>query len=490
MIAMKSIVNLKDPTAYFYACVTVFTAVAALAFSLIAVFSAPIHLFSAVGLWALAIVLLPPALQPRYDLFSPWSFIILSVVFGLTLRGFYIAFNYPNPEIIKRLFLLGKPPSFFVFPAAVLLCGLLALTAAYLWNPFQNRLKPSHFSIDPTRLYTLIAILLLVSTVSTALYIVFTDGLDSRFISAKRTPIPGLELAGKNYKSYGSLRFLSSLAIFGHLLVLADLLKSGAKGLRWKIPLALLLFLLACALPFYASVRSTIVTNFILSAAVFYYSCKIFPVLKFATAGIVLIIAVYFMTLLRAERNDSSALTKFNPGKQAFNSLILNRNQIELSKTAHIINAIPDKLDYQYGKTIAIWAVAPIPRSLWPDKPLIQPGPIIGNKIYGQRRAGVPPAFIAEMFWNFHLPGVIIGGLLLGALLRFLHQRFQPVREKGKPNPAQIFLYVAAPMIFGFQAIGSNLGYALFWLCLNLFIAIIILKLIAPRTHSKSPRNG
>ncbi len=459
------------------------TAITAIVFTIAAAFGDHFHVFSAAGLWALAIVLLPPASLPRYDLFSPWSFIILSIVVGLTLRGFYIAFNYPNPEIIDRLFVRGEAPSFFIFPAAVLLSGLITMVIGYLWKPLQKKTALSQASLrifQAPRLYTFVIVILTLSIVSTILYIVLTGGLDSRFISAKRTPIPGLELVGQNYKSYGGLRFMASLAIFAHLLVLCDLLKPDATGRKWKILLALLLFLVACAVPFYASVRSVIVNNFILSAAVFYYSSRSFPLLKFATAGLVLVIAVYFMTLLRAERNDSTAFSKFNPGKQAFNSLILNRNQIELTKTAHIMHAIPDVLDYQYGKTIAIWLAAPIPRSLWPDKPLIQPGPIIGNRVYGQFRAGVPPAFVAEMFWNFHLPGVLIGGLLLGASLRFLDQRFSPAQKQKNRNPAQIFLYVAAPMMFGFQAISSNLGYALFWLCMNLLIATLILKFTAP----------
>ncbi|MFK5921788.1 MAG: oligosaccharide repeat unit polymerase [Verrucomicrobiota bacterium] len=452
----------------------------AMAFTLAASFATHDHVFTAIGLWALVIVLLPPSLIPRYDLFSPWSFVILSVLIGLTLRGFYIAFHYPDPPIIDHLFLRGKPPSYFVYPGIILLMGLSALSAGYCWNPIKNKVPTILAPIQKNRLYLLVAAILLISLISTILYIILTGGLDSRFISAKRTPIPGLDLVGKNYQSYGSLRFLSSLALFAHLLVLGDLLKPKTNGLAWKIPLALFLFLLACSLPFYASIRSTIVNNVILSAAVFYYSCKNFPILKFTIAGLALVIAIYFMTLLRAERNDSNALAKFNPGSQAFNSLILNRNQIELAKTSHIIQAIPEKLDHQYGKTIALWLIAPIPRSLWRDKPLIQPGPIIGNKIYAQKRAGVPPAFVAEMYWNFHLPGVLIGGLLLGISLRFLHQRFQPLRQQGEAAPAAIFLYVAAPMMFGYQAISSNLGYALFWLLMNFLIATLILKIIAP----------
>ena len=73
----------------------VFVAVIAIVFTIVASFGDHSHVFTAVGLWALAIVLLPPALLPRYDLFSPWSFVVLSVVVGLTIRGFYIGLNYP-----------------------------------------------------------------------------------------------------------------------------------------------------------------------------------------------------------------------------------------------------------------------------------------------------------------------------------------------------------------------------------------------------------
>jgi len=452
--------------------------VTAVAFTIAAAFGAHSHVFSAVGLWALVIVLLPPALLPRYDLFSPWSFIILSVVIGLTIRGFYIASDYPDHDIIDELYLLGQPPSFFVLPGMLLLAGLLSLTGAYLWKPFGKIPTSCYRPIQSTRLYVLVTAILLTSIICSGLYIALTGGLDAGFISAKRTPIPGLDLAGLDYKSFGTLRSLASLAIFAHLLVWCDLLKPNASGRRWKIPLAILLFLLACTVPFYASIRSAIATHFILSTAVFYYSTKTFPILKLAAASILLIILISFMTLLRAERNDTSAFSKFNLGAQAFDSLILNRNQIELAKTAHIINALPDELDYQYGKTIAIWLAAPIPRNLWPDKPLIQPGPVIGNRIYDQARAGVPPGYIAEMFWNFHLPGVLFGCFLLGIFLRYLHERFRPAQGDAGNNCPQTILYVAAPMMFGFQAISSNIGYALLWLLVNFVIVTVILKLI------------
>ena len=69
--------------------------------------------------------------------------------------------------------------------------------------------------------------------------------------------------------------------------------------------------------------------------------------------------------------------------------------------------------------------------------------------------------------------------------MRFLHERFRPVRKEGNTDPSQIFLYVAAPMMLGFQAIGSNLGFAMFWLMFNFAIAIVMLKLIATRPQAE-----
>ena len=104
-----------------------------------------------------------------------------------------------------------------------------------------------------------------------------------------------------------------------------------------------------------------------------------------------------------------AVMTALRPGiadQNVLESIVLNRNQIELPKTAHIINAVPETLDFQYGKTLTRWLAAPIPREVWPDKPVIHPGPIIGNRIYGQRVAGVPPGLIAELWWNFGWFGI------------------------------------------------------------------------------------
>jgi len=90
----------------------------------------PQWIHAATGLWALCIMLLPPAFLRPYDWFSSWSFVMLSVLIGVTLRGFYITFQVPDPATIDQLYLLGRDPEFFLRPSLILLLGLLAASTS------------------------------------------------------------------------------------------------------------------------------------------------------------------------------------------------------------------------------------------------------------------------------------------------------------------------------------------------------------------------
>jgi len=294
-------------------------------------------------------------------------------------------------------------------------------------------------------------------------------------LSAKRTVIPELDLQGANYQSYGELRFLASLAIFAHLLVVADCLRPGSRQVWWKAALAGALLAVACLLPFYASIRSNVAIYLCLSLGMFYYSGRRMPKPLIAGGLALAVLTVYAMTVLRAERDDAEALSQLRLGSEVVDSLILNRNQIELAKTAHIVDAIPESLDYQYGATIARWVAAPIPRRLWQDKPVIHPGPQIGNEVYDQRVAGVPPGIVAELYWNFGPVGMVIGCALFGMGLRWVYERFRPARAG---DPFQAALYVVGPMLLGYEAVGSSVGSGIFRTIIYLVPMLMLLWMI------------
>lgn len=438
--------------------------------------------FLATGLWALVIVLLPVARDRDYPLFSMWSFVMLTVILGVTLRGACLTLGFPDAERLDTLFFLGREPAFFFPAAAWLLIGLAMLALGWLAISPGER-ESTRWQFHSGRLVALALLLLAISVVATVLFIQRTGGLASTDWSAKRAVIPDLDLAGSGYQSHGGLRFLASLAIFGHLIVLVPAMAptTSRQNRLLLAGLAIALLLVACVVPFYASLRTNVALNLALSAAMLVsQSTRRIRFAFFVGITAIALVGVWVMTALRPSNPHANADELASPTlARVFEAAVINRNQIELPKTAHILNAVPDDLPFQGGKTIARWVLAPIPRSLWPDKPVIPPGPEIGRAVYDQRVAGVPPAMVAEWYWNFGWPGIVVGAFGLGMLLRWLQARFF-----SKNDPLRLALYVAGPMTLGFEAVGSSLGSGLFRAALQTAVmaALILLVAISPRS--------
>lgn len=101
-------------------------------------------------------------------------------------------------------------------------------------------------------------------------------------------------------------------------------------------------------------------------------------------------------------------------------------------------------LPLKYGATLTRVVTQLIPRTLWPSKPY-DLGIEIGHLYDPNTISGSPPGFFAEMYINFHVIGVIIGGVLLGALLAFLYCAWILNHRSVK----KIVLYaILAPRIF------------------------------------------
>lgn len=442
----------------------------------------PKMLFLATGLFSAAIALLPPAILKNYDPISTWSFATLSIVLGLTIRGLYISIGYPDENTLDFLFYLGKPVDDFFWPSLLLLAAILSLALGYVFGPVnegQSAIANYFYTVNINRMYLVIAIIFIVSLVATIAYIHMTGGFDFSNLSKKRTLISSPELS-ESHRTWQSLRTVASLALFAHLLVLADALNSRNLGKVWKYCLALALFLLAAFLPFYASSRGLVFMYVILSLAITYCVKKKLSWSLVLAVGVGGIVVFQAMSVLRTAENVTitEAIKSSGFGIKILDRLVLNRNNIDLSKTAHIIHAISDRLEYQYGKTIAVWLVAPIPREIWNSKPLISPGPIIGTTIYGNKRSGVPPGFVGEMYWNFHIPGVLIGGVILGWLMKWVHIKFRPKRSN---DMCQLVVYIYGPIQLGYLALGTSVGYGLVTTVINTLLALVIVRLIRVR---------
>lgn len=465
---------------------TLFTASAAVSTG-VGLFHRPV-MFLALGLMALLAVIWPlRRMTQGWELLSPWSLIVASVLVGVTVRSAYLALGLVDAKRLDGLLLLGEPVDVFILPGALLVVALL-LAASSFFSVRASKVKPARIVAQLSRRKVqpraLRCVALLSGILAILAFIEFarqTGGLDLLEPSRKRAVPPGLD-PGTDYRGLGYLRFVASFAGTAYLALLAYYSSRRGRigGGGWT--LLAFVFVSACLLPFYASSRSEILWLLILSGAILAFSGRGLRPRNFAIGVAIALLLFNVMTVLRAEKDVEEVFAEPKRESQFVEGLILNRNLVDITRTAHVINAVPETLDYKYGRTIWIWALAPIPRELWPEKPVIQAGPEIGVLVYGTKRAGVLPGFVGEMYWNFHWPGVILGSLLFGFGLRWVQEKLHP---RGSRHPGLILVYVVVVIPLGMSVLGGTLGLAIFNALMDAVEIWMILSLCTSRSGAK-----
>jgi oligosaccharide repeat unit polymerase len=86
--------------------------------------------------------------------------------------------------------------------------------------------------------------------------------------------------------------------------------------------------------------------------------------------------------------------------------------------TTAILGRVPREDNYIYGSSFAALLTLPVPRKLWPGKP-VQVGGRMGRTFYDVT-AGMPPGIIGEAYWNFGLLGIPLVFFCFGMFHRWL----------------------------------------------------------------------
>jgi hypothetical protein len=95
-----------------------------------------------------------------------------------------------------------------------------------------------------------------------------------------------------------------------------------------------------------------------------------------------------------------------------------------LGVTSVIVRDTPSRVRFQNGRTLGLFFVAFVPRVLWPEKPEITIGQWITDS-YGSGpdiASQTAPTTVGDYYLNFGTPGAIAGMLLLGMILRIIHE--------------------------------------------------------------------
>jgi hypothetical protein len=129
-----------------------------------------------------------------------------------------------------------------------------------------------------------------------------------------------------------------------------------------------------------------------------------------------------------------------------------------INSVAVVVRDVPRWVPYSRGATIFLPVLyMSVPRVFWPDKPYFAMGRQFGETFrvvhildQGTRVSVTVPG---ELYWNFDLPGVIVGMGLWGLALRFLYRRYG---ETGGLDPVRRAIHVV--LLVQFVHFGGGLA--------------------------------
>lgn len=418
--------------------------------------------FMALG-WAAAFVVGLPFLHRASSLHSPWSLVVASVYVGCAIRGTFIALQIEGPgRSLDTLFLLGEAPDYFIGPSILHLAGIVTLTIGYAAITSRSEVRVKVKGRAPRRPLgrgtpLVVVALAAVGFVAFVLYARATGGFDFAALSAKRTTINGLNLSD-DYASHGELRFLNGFAAAAFWLAVtySGVMRRQGQGRGLTGVLLVVLGLNAILLPFYASSRSDAAFILLVAGAIHFALGGRFS-RRAVVSGIAAIVALLsVMTTLRSSDGPGGTMNAASAGLESF---VYNRNFGDMQNTSHIVRNVPDVVPFQDGSTMVGYLVAPVPRSIWPDKPIVNAGPLLGVYIYGTVRSGVPPGVFGDLYLNFGSGAVIAGSAVIGLMLGGIDRWRRRLRLN---QPVALMVYCAVGFRFGLFAMNKGIAFAVF----------------------------
>lgn len=419
-------------------------------------------------------------LMSKNLIFNPLFFLFLTLLASVLLRSYFLV--YSDDVYVLDYLRLNENVTSFIWPSIILLLGLMSFMLCF--TLFQPRLftMARNFSSSiwvKWKVDLLIWVLFGISLTSLIVFLKYSgiSGFDSLLqnISKKRYFV----VEGSDWAtSLGYLRLLISLSELAFYILIIDTFQYKRKFTMPRTALIFGLGFINVFFPLFSSSRSSLLIFFLnlFIILVLYNRLN----LKLFTLGVVgsffLIIAI---TSLRAKKQDAN-YSLYN----LIEKVAVNRNMLGISKTAHIINGVPHKIDYKYGSTMVSWVYAPIPRSVWPQKPNVSVGKEVGTAIFDAKRnsysggSGVPPGIIAELFINFGSVGVIVLMGIFGIIYKTLFFQF-PLVINSALDPNNVLFYLLLVLNLAYVFFGGSVSQTAIDFLAKIAPTLVFVKLIS-----------
>lgn len=399
------------------------------------------------------------------DYFSPLYIVMGALIFGSVIRVYWIYTDVDVGFKIYSLFGLNRFQDIIHGGLYLIVIGIGFFGFGYAYQFLiqrksnRNSVYKVSESIDDKKLKLVLFFMCVIGLVLTSLYlgkINFMSSLAQKGISAKR-----FEQMGDAATSY------SYLKIGGDILVSMALFQAvyyyGCGRTQGKMIGLIFLVLLSCVVPFVSSSRGEIVYLFLMLFVVrslLYRTVTQKQIIILLSASFILIAVLGGFRKFKTEYDFSFV----DLGSDVVDSIVYSPHFVGVGKSSVVIETVPRQADYLYGQSYLALVFAPIPRTLWREKPVVRVGRFVGVELF-QREAdtGVPPGGIAEAYINFGWGGVAVIMFLVGAVVARFHTRFERIRTQGSLGVLSVGSYAIGLVIvldfFTTDFVGNVLRY-------------------------------
>ena len=426
---------------------------------------------AAVGLSLVPILIITYTIQ-RFndsDIFSPLYMVLYLLVLSVFIKTLYL--TYSDSGYSRLISLDGRGLEILIPGTGIVILGVLMFAIGYAAVlgkqktirvvSFRSRVRAiDGLPVYRSQSYTMLLIIGALVAAFCSAYIIYRFNIISEYqrglITAKRVAADTVGSAGKGsslgYFRMGAVTLPQVLVLITMGLVFAI----NRRGSFFSTFFVVILFLLSLIVPILTSARLEMLYLFIMMIMVANYYRKKMSIKHIVPLAVFLILIAAVLGQARYSQRSGQALQFASV--DLLDRTIGSAYFMDIAKTSVVVDAVPEEVDYMYGKSFILFLIAPIPRSMWLEKPSVRISTFVGDEIYNRPdNSGVPPGFIAESYLNFGIVGVTVCLLLLGALCAKVYHRFI-LRPKSLTDG---FLYVVLIMVLTFTLLSGDLTVAI-----------------------------
>ncbi|MGB7328714.1 MAG: O-antigen polymerase [Rubripirellula sp.] len=435
-------------------------------------------LLIALSVLAAFLPMIPMLAKRKYCAFEPATAVLALVLFFVTAKTWMILALDNSSVHVQNVLLLGYDTSVLQKGLLAMVVAFAAFNVGYLIRLPRIRmntlLMTNRHQWDSKRLMIICLAICLVSFVTFVLLMRTVGFSMGDSLSAKRFTSDGAGGAERMFQvSYLYYR-LAAFSKFAFYLLLCDLLQKRRSCFTLQGMLLVLTAMQSVAVPFFINNRAGIVL-LLIDVIVILYFVRPRLLVPACVIGGALVAALLVVTLV-SRKSDGAQISPSILVEQTLGG----RDLMDISKSAHIVNAVPGQVGYVYGETLWGWVAAPVPSSIWPTKPMwAARGKYLMHKVFGNLAgdSGMPPGLIPELFWNLGWYGVVIGMFSFGAIAQLIFKAFEPFQH----HISSVLIYSLLINRFVLFSLGNDLGTGIVKSGLDIVPMMFLILLVATR---------